>query len=54
MGTHGRTGLPHVLLGSVAEKTVRLSPAPVLTIPLALDRKTATAEAHERSGVTLY
>jgi nucleotide-binding universal stress UspA family protein len=54
MGTHGRTGLPHVLLGSVAEKTVRLSPAPVLTIPLSLDRKAGTAEAHERSGVTLY
>ena len=29
MGTHGRTGLPHVLLGSVAEKVVRLAPCPV-------------------------
>jgi nucleotide-binding universal stress UspA family protein len=29
-GTHGRTGLQHVLLGSVAEKVVRLSPCPVL------------------------
>jgi nucleotide-binding universal stress UspA family protein len=54
MGTHGRTGLPHVLLGSVAEKTVRLSPAPVLTIPLSHDRKAGEAEAHKRSGVTLY
>jgi len=33
LGTHGRTGLSHVLLGSVAEKLVRLSPVPVLTVP---------------------
>ena len=32
MGTHGRTGLKHVLIGSVAEKVVRYSPVPVLTI----------------------
>ncbi len=31
MGTHGRTGLQHVLLGSVAERVVRLAPCPVLT-----------------------
>lgn len=30
MGTHGRTGILHVLLGSVAEKVVRLAPCPVL------------------------
>ena len=33
IGTHGRTGLAHVLLGSVAEKLLRLSPVPVLTVP---------------------
>lgn len=32
MGTHGRTGLAHLLLGSVAEKIVRSSPIPVVTI----------------------
>jgi hypothetical protein len=30
MGTHGRTGLTHVLMGSVAEKVVRLAACPVL------------------------
>jgi len=33
VGTHGRTGLSHLLLGSVAEKLVRLSPVPVMTVP---------------------
>ena len=32
MGTHGRTGVKHVLLGSVAEKVVRLARCPVLTV----------------------
>jgi nucleotide-binding universal stress UspA family protein len=32
MGTHGRTGVKHFLLGSVAERVVRESPIPVLTI----------------------
>ena len=32
MGTHGRTGAAHVLLGSVAEKVVRASSCPVLTV----------------------
>lgn len=32
LGTHGRTGLVHVLLGSVAEKVVRKAPCPVLTV----------------------
>jgi nucleotide-binding universal stress UspA family protein len=33
VGTHGRTGLQHLILGSIAEKLVRMSPVPVLTIP---------------------
>jgi universal stress protein A len=32
MTTHGRTGLSHLVMGSVAEKLVRTSPCPVLTI----------------------
>jgi nucleotide-binding universal stress UspA family protein len=32
IGTHGRTGITHAFLGSVAEKIVRLSPVPVLTV----------------------
>ena len=32
MGTHGRTGLKHALLGSVAEKVVRHAPCPVLVV----------------------
>lgn len=33
MGTHGRTGLPRFLLGSVAERVVRTAGCPVLTVP---------------------
>jgi len=32
MATHGRTGLSHMVMGSVAEKVVRLSRIPVLTV----------------------
>jgi universal stress protein A len=32
MGTHGRTGLAHLLMGSVAERVVRTAPCPVLTV----------------------
>jgi nucleotide-binding universal stress UspA family protein len=32
LGTHGRTGFQHALLGSVAERVVRRSPVPVLTV----------------------
>jgi nucleotide-binding universal stress UspA family protein len=32
IGTHGRTGMSHLLLGSVAEKVVRLANRPVLTV----------------------
>jgi nucleotide-binding universal stress UspA family protein len=32
VGTHGRRGLPRLLLGSVAERIVRTAPCPVLTV----------------------
>jgi len=32
MGTHGRGGFGHLLMGSVAEKVVRSAPCPVLTV----------------------
>jgi universal stress protein A len=37
MGTHGRTGLSQLLMGSVAEKVVRQAPCPVLTVRLSDD-----------------
>lgn len=35
MGTRGHTGLKHLVLGSVAERTLRLAPCSVLTVKLA-------------------
>lgn len=32
LGTHGRGGMAHMLLGSVAERVVRTAPCPVLTV----------------------
>lgn len=58
MGSHGRTGLEHFLLGSVAEKVVRLSPCPVLTVRPAKETKAARTRRGKRnrgkSGVTLF
>jgi nucleotide-binding universal stress UspA family protein len=54
MGTHGRTGLPHMVMGSVAEKTVRLSRIPVLTVPLAFKprrRRLLRAKRSEKRAI---
>jgi nucleotide-binding universal stress UspA family protein len=46
MGTHGRTGLAHALLGSVAERVMRVAPCAVLTVraPVQQDAKPASGE----------
>jgi len=43
MGTHGRTGLSHMLMGSVAERVIRTAGCPVLTVR---HRSTETIEEH--------
>lgn len=45
MGTHGRTGLSHALLGSVAEKVVRHASCPVLTVRAPRDATKARADS---------
>lgn len=39
MGTRGRTGLTHVLLGTVAEAVIRKAPCPVLAVQIKIKRK---------------
>ena len=46
LGTHGRTGLAHLLLGSVAEATLRHAPCPVLTVPPQRRRVVETLGTH--------
>ena len=43
LASHGRSGISHLLLGSVAEKVVRLAPCPVFTVkaPLPAARRAA-------------
>lgn len=45
MGTHGRTGLSHLLMGSVAEHVVRTAPCPVLTVRATTTGATAAGGA---------
>jgi nucleotide-binding universal stress UspA family protein len=49
LGTHGRTGLGRVLLGSVAETVLRQAPCPVLTVraPLPADARAKAAQPAE-------
>ena len=53
MGSHGRTGIAHVLLGSVAEAVVRTAPCPVLTVrELAKARDEAALRSRQTSYLT--
>lgn len=56
MGTHGRGGMSHLLMGSVAERVVRTAPCPVLTVrsaPKAAAATGAKAEAVEEVPAAL-
>jgi hypothetical protein len=57
MGTHGRTALNRLLMGSVAEQVVRKAPCPVLTVktpqrPAPPSGKHFTKEAREGAPAT--
>ena len=45
MGTHGRGGMAHLLMGSVAERIVRVAPCPVLTVRTGTAAQPAAAAA---------
>jgi nucleotide-binding universal stress UspA family protein len=45
MGTHGRTGLGRLLMGSVAEQVVRRAPCPVVTVRVAIGAAQPSAGA---------
>jgi nucleotide-binding universal stress UspA family protein len=48
MGTHGRSGIAHLLMGSVAESVIRTARCPVLTV------KSASAQGREVSTEAAY
>jgi nucleotide-binding universal stress UspA family protein len=50
MGTHGRTGLSHLLMGSVAEHVVRTAPCPVLTVRATTTAATAPSGAAPKAA----
>jgi nucleotide-binding universal stress UspA family protein len=54
MGTHGRTGLSRLLMGSVAEQVVRKAPCPVITVktPLGSPSLAVAQHPHERVAVS--
>jgi mono/diheme cytochrome c family protein len=55
MGTHGHGPVMHLMMGNVAERVVRMSPVPVLTVrqPLAPEAEKETAAATPRRASTL-
>lgn len=53
MGTHGRMGLRHLLMGSVAEKVVRKADCPVITIRSPLTQETSAMRLYPEEARTL-
>ena len=49
MPTHGRTGLAHMLIGSVTERVLRRAPCPVLAIPALKEPKRAVKKRSDES-----
>jgi nucleotide-binding universal stress UspA family protein len=50
MATHGRSGLSHLLMGSVAEKVVRSATCPVLTVRGGETKKATTGRGKRKAG----
>jgi nucleotide-binding universal stress UspA family protein len=50
VGTHGRTGLPHVLLGSVAEVVIRKAACPVLAVKVKPDSEVSKEDADKAAA----
>jgi len=50
MATHGRTGMSHLLLGSVAERVVRVAPCPVLTLRPAQQKRAAARKRRAKTA----
>lgn len=53
LGTHGRTGLGRLLMGSVAEQVVRRAPCPVLTVRMPLPEPEAVAASASPKPATV-
>jgi nucleotide-binding universal stress UspA family protein len=55
MGTHGRTGLSRLLMGSVAEQVLRRAPCPVLTVkqPIPFERLELSPPVKARVNLTV-
>jgi hypothetical protein len=49
VGTRGKTGLEHILLGSTAERIIRRAPCPVLTVPMDAQRAEGSSNTEKPS-----
>ena len=49
VGTRGKTGLEHILLGSTAERIIRRAPCPVLTVPMDTQRAEGSSNTEKPS-----